>query len=74
MGFCNISLQFNLTLYTGKTVKVFSNAANKVVGFIQGPGTYLLAFAIEPNRSNLIRMIDMHFAFVDYVLLSNYSE
>ena len=50
------------------------NAANKVVGFIQGPGTYLLAFAIEPNRSNLIRMIDMHFAVVDYVLLSNYSE
>ncbi len=50
------------------------NAANKVVGFIQGPGTYLLAFAIEPNRSNLIRMIDMHFAVVDYVLLSNYSN
>ena len=50
------------------------NASNKVVGFIQGPGTYLLAFAIEPNRSNLIRMIDMHFAVVDYVLLSNYSN
>ena len=50
------------------------NASNKIVGFIQNPGTYLLAFAVEPNRSNLFRMIDMHFPVVNYVLLNNYSK
>ena len=49
-------------------------SCNKLVGFIQGPGAALLAFVVEPNRSNLIRTIDMHFTVVNYVLLANYSK
>ena len=48
---------------------------NSVVGLVSGPGMVLLLLAAtSEGRNNLIRMIDMHYPLICYILLKNYTH
>ncbi len=44
-----------------------------LIGFIQTSGSILLVFALEPNRSSIMRMISMHTSIPYYALIRNYE-